>query len=67
MMVVGFSLFLTTKSSIAKFEVEGTTTLTGKDAEINRMLEVDLETKMHMLFRWFTGMHSQPCTFCQQF
>jgi len=51
MVVVGFSLFLTTKPSIVKFEVEGTATLTGKDAEINKMLEVDPETKVPYVFQ----------------
>lgn len=41
MVVVNFSLFITTKPSVVKFEVEGTATLTGKDEEINKMLEVE--------------------------
>lgn len=51
MVIVGFSLFLTTKPSIVKFEVEGTVTLTGKDTEINKMLEVDPETKVPYVFQ----------------
>jgi len=51
MVFVGFSLLLTTKPSIVKFEVEGTATLTGKDAEINKMLEVDPETKVPYVFQ----------------
>jgi hypothetical protein len=51
MVVVGFSLFLATKPSIVKFEVEGTATLTGKDVEINKMLEVDPETKVPYVFQ----------------
>jgi hypothetical protein len=51
MVVVGFSLFLTTKPSIVKFEVEGAATLTGKDVEINKMLEVDPETKVPYVFQ----------------
>jgi len=51
MVVVVFSLFLTTKPSIVKFEVEGTATLTGKDTEINKMLEVDPETKVPYVFQ----------------
>ena len=51
MVVVGFSLFLTTKPSIVKFEVEGTATLTGKDVEITKMLEVDPETKVPYVFQ----------------
>lgn len=51
MVIVGFSLFLNTKPSIVKFEVEGTVTLTGKDTEINKMLEVDPETKVPYVFQ----------------
>lgn len=51
MIVIGFNLFLATKPSIVKFEVEGTATLTGKDAELNRMLEVDPETKVPYVFQ----------------
>ncbi|MEM3153806.1 MAG: hypothetical protein QXU45_05055 [Candidatus Bathyarchaeia archaeon] len=51
MVVVGFNLQLTTKPSIVKFEVEGTATLTGKDTEINKMLEVDPETKVPYVFQ----------------
>jgi len=51
MVVVGFSLFLTTKPSIVKFEIEGVATLTGKDAEINKMLEIDPETKVPYVFQ----------------
>lgn len=50
-MVVTFSLLLTTKPSIVKFEVEGTATLTGKDAEIDKMLEADPETKVPYVFQ----------------
>jgi len=49
--VVTFSLLLTTKPSIVKFEVEGTATLTGKDTEIDKMLEVDPETKVPYVFQ----------------
>jgi hypothetical protein len=60
--VVGFNLLLTTKPSIVKFEVEGTATLTGKDAEINKMLEVDPETRVPYVFQrvyqyTFTAMY----------
>jgi len=51
MVVVGFSLFLATKPSIVKFEVDGVATLTGKDVEINKMLEVDPETKVPYVFQ----------------
>jgi hypothetical protein len=52
MVIVGFGLLLTTKPSIVKFEIEGTATLTGKDEDIRRMLEVNPETKVpHLLPR----------------
>ena len=62
MIVVGFNLQLTTKPSVVKFEVEGTATITGKDAEINKMLEVDPETKVPYVFQkvyqqTFTAMY----------
>lgn len=34
-----------------KFEIEGVATLNGKDAEINKMLEVDPETKVPYVFQ----------------
>jgi hypothetical protein len=51
MVIVIFSLFLTTKPSVVKFEVEGTATLTGKDEEISKMLEVDPEIKVPYVFQ----------------
>jgi hypothetical protein len=51
MVTVNFSLFLTTKPSVVKFEVEGTATLTGKDEEISKMLEVDPEIKVPHVFQ----------------
>jgi hypothetical protein len=51
MVIVSFNLLVATKPSIVKFEVEGTATLTGKDAEINKMLEVDPETKVPYVFQ----------------
>ena len=51
MVTIGFSLFLTTKPSVVKFEVEGTATLTGKDEEIGKMLEVDREIKVPYVFQ----------------
>ncbi|MGQ9538031.1 MAG: hypothetical protein ACUVTE_00370 [Candidatus Bathycorpusculaceae bacterium] len=62
MVVVGFALQLTTKPSIVKFEIEGTATITGKDAEINKMLEIDSETKVPYVFQkvyqnTFTAMY----------
>jgi len=49
--ILDFKLFLTTKPSLVKFEVEGIATLSGKDAEINKMLEVDPETKVPYIFQ----------------
>jgi hypothetical protein len=51
MVVVNFALSLTTKPSVVKFEVEGTATLTGKDTEIKKMLEIDPETKVPYVFQ----------------
>lgn len=51
MSLVGFSLFLSTKPSVVKFQVDGTATLSGKDVDIQKMLEVDPETKMPILFQ----------------
>ncbi|MEM3699336.1 MAG: hypothetical protein QXL57_00480 [Candidatus Bathyarchaeia archaeon] len=51
MVIVDFKLFLTTKPSLVKFEIEGMATLSGKDAEINKMLEVDSETKVPYVFQ----------------
>jgi len=49
--IIGFNLLLTTKPSIVKFEVDGVATLTGKDAELSKMLEVDPETKVPYVFQ----------------
>ncbi|RLI20909.1 hypothetical protein DRO45_03050 [Candidatus Bathyarchaeota archaeon] len=62
MVKVGFRLFLTTKPSLVKFEIEGVATLKGKDANINEMLEVDPETKVPYVFhkvyqQTFTAMY----------
>jgi hypothetical protein len=46
MVVVGFAMLLTAKPSIVRFEIEGTATLTGKDEDIRRMLEIDPERKV---------------------
>ena len=51
MVILDFKLFLTTKPSLVKFEIEGMATLSGKDAEINKMLEVDPETKVPYVFQ----------------
>lgn len=51
MVVVNFNLLLTTKPGLVRFEVEGTATLTGKDNEIDKMLEVNPETKVPYVFQ----------------
>ena len=48
-LVVSFVLTIGTKPSIAKFEIEGIATLTGKNPAIERLLEVDSETKIPLL------------------
>lgn len=50
MVVVNFNLLLTTKPGLVRFEVEGTATLTGKESEIDKMLEADPETKVPYVF-----------------
>lgn len=55
--VIGFSMTLNTKPSVVKFEIGGTATVTGKDAEINKILEVDPETKVpYALQRIYQGV-----------
>ena len=49
--IVWFSLLVTTRPSIVKFEVEGTATLTGKDEDLSTMLEVNQETKVPHVFQ----------------
>lgn len=49
--IIGFSLLLSTKPSVVKFQVDGMAALSGKDADIQKMLEVDPETKMPILFQ----------------
>jgi hypothetical protein len=44
--VVGFALLLTTKPAIVRFEVGGTATMTGKDGDVRKMLDVDPETRV---------------------
>jgi len=48
-LVVSFVLTVGTKPSIVKFEVEGMATLQGKNPAIERLLEVDSETKIPLL------------------
>lgn len=50
MVVVNFSLTLSTKPSVVKFEIEGAATLTGKDSDVNRLLGIDPETKVPHVF-----------------
>lgn len=49
--VVSFALTVGTRPSVAKFEVEGIVTLEGKDADIDKMLEVDPETQIPFVFQ----------------
>jgi len=51
MRVVGFVLTVGTKPSIAKFEVEGIATLEGKNAGIEKLLEVDPTNKIPLLLK----------------
>lgn len=48
--VVLFALAVGTKPSVVKYELEGITTLMGKDDLIEKMLEIDPETKVPFLF-----------------
>jgi hypothetical protein len=48
---IGFALSVGTKPSVVKFEVEGTASLEGKDANISKMLEVDPETQIPVVFQ----------------
>ena len=43
---VSFSLLVMSKPSIVKFEVDGTATMTGKDEDIRKMLEIDPDTRV---------------------
>ncbi|MBC7130306.1 hypothetical protein H5T51_03675 [Candidatus Bathyarchaeota archaeon] len=62
MIIINFALLLTTKPGFVRFEVEGTATLKGKEAEIDKMLEPDPETKIPFVFnkiyqQAFTAMY----------
>lgn len=48
--VILFGLAVRTKPSVVKYEVEGSATLTGKDAVINKVLEVDPKSKVPFVF-----------------
>jgi hypothetical protein len=47
--VVSFVLTVGTKPSVVKFEVEGLATLEGKNPDIEKLLEVNPETKIPLL------------------
>lgn len=49
MIIVGFNLLVTTKPAVLKLEVGGKATLTGKNVDVRKMLDVDPETKMPMV------------------
>jgi hypothetical protein len=48
---VGYSLKVGTKPNVAKYEVEGTAVLEGRDEEIKKMLEVNPETGIPFVFQ----------------
>lgn len=48
--VVSFALTVRTKPSVVKYEVEGNATLIGKDALIEKILEIDSESKIPHVF-----------------
>ncbi|RLI45475.1 hypothetical protein DRO69_05245 [Candidatus Bathyarchaeota archaeon] len=48
-LVVGFVLTVGTKPSVVKFEIEGVATLSGSNPAIEKLLEVDPETKIPLL------------------
>jgi len=50
MVVVLFGLAVRTKPSVVKYEVEGKAVLTGKDALIEKVLEVDPKSKIPFVF-----------------
>jgi len=45
-----FGLTVRTKPNVVKYEIEGVATLTGKDALIDRLLKVDPESKIPLVF-----------------
>ncbi len=51
LVIVGFSLLVMTRPAVVKFKVEGAATLTGKDEEINKLLEIDPEAKVPYVFQ----------------
>jgi len=48
-LVVGFVLTVNTKPSVVKFEIEGLATVEGKNPAIEKILEVDPETKIPLV------------------
>jgi len=48
-LVISFVLTVGTKPSVAKFEIEGLATLEGKSQSIEKLLEIDPETKIPLL------------------
>jgi hypothetical protein len=48
-LVIGFTLTVSTKPSVVKFEVEGVATLEGNNPEIEKLLEVNPKTKIPLL------------------
>ncbi len=49
--VISFGLAVHTKPSVVKYEVGGSATLTGKDALIDKVLEVDPKSKVPFVFQ----------------
>lgn len=47
--IVAFLIEFSTKPSLAKFEIKGNVTLTGKEAQMEKLLEIDPETKLPFL------------------
>ncbi len=48
--VVSFMLTVRTKPNVAKYEVEGSATLTGKDILIDKLLKIDPQSKIPFVF-----------------
>ena len=46
---VSFALTVGTKPNVAKFGIEGLTTLVGKDSDIEKLLEIDPETRIPIM------------------
>jgi len=50
MVVVLFGLNVKTKPNVVKYEIEGSATLSGKDALIDQLLKIDPESKIPLVF-----------------